>query len=265
MTPEVKRIVARAGMAGECLVPDGHGVCSSPRVIGELRRWLELPDTVPPREVVDEAKERTGCGSEACLYTSPYVESKGELDERFKPAGPWQSRDWLSNSNIDQVLDMYVSRFPRTLHVPFQMIDFPEYGGDLAATDWKRVAKRYNSVVCVVNTDRRGGAGKHWVCVYVDVPGCTVEYFDSAGQPPPDMVVTWLTGAAIQLGDALGEPTRDVLVTSMQHQRGESECGVYCLFYIVARLAGVPYRFFEHTRVPDSDMEAFRAHLFRRI
>lgn len=262
LTPQVRTIIDIIDNKGECAPAfDGHGVCSSDRALDDLRKWLKLPENTPPEEIVEEAKTKSGCKTEACLHESPFIEHS-ELEERFKPKGPWNSLRWLSNRDIERVLESWKGRYTRMFIVPFQMINFYEYGGELAKLDFSKVPE-YDQLCCVLNTDKYGGSGKHWICIYIDNAGGTVEYFDSAGGTTPESVTRFLITAVIELSKLTGKKYKDINVTSMQHQKKDSECGVYCLFYIIARMSGVPYRFFEHQRVPDSDMENFRSFLFR--
>ena len=49
------------------------------------------------------------------------------------------------------------------------------------------------------------------------------------------------------------------------HQKQHSECGVYALYYIWARLHGIPYtEFNDDYIIPDEDMIKFRKFLFRK-
>lgn len=266
MTQKVQSVVEKKmGLTkNECSpLADGEGVCSSPTVIEKLRKWLHLPTDAAPAQVIEEAKIKTGCASEACLYDSPMIVKLP--DDNLKPKGPRDDTTWLSNSNIDLVLAQWAAKLPHFKHVTYQMINFKEYGGELARLDWDELAEKYTKLGCVINTDRKGNAGKHWVCVFIDLDAGTVEYFDSAGQEIPKPIMEWMMEASLELSRVSKRKFRDVLVTSMEHQLGSSECGVYTLFYILARLSGVPYSFFEHTRVPDKDMEEFRAYLFRSL
>jgi hypothetical protein len=129
----------------------------------------------------------------------------------------------------------------------------------------------------VINTDTSSGPGKHWVAVFVDCRPApdepwTVEYFNSAGRPPPKAMVGWMERRRAQLAAYRGQlPSSrghvcDVIavpVTDMDHQESQTECGLYALFYIRRRLEGTPYSFFFSQLVPDAAMTAFRAHVFR--
>lgn len=254
----VQKIIERIGLGGECAPtakPDGQGICSSRYSLEKMRQWLSLTRGLKPREIVEEAKNKTGCDSESCVYKKIGLPG---IDETFNPSGPWRGNNWLSNVNIDQVLGLQAKNNSRFHHIPFQMIDFEQTGGALARVDWVSDSKDYDSLGCIINTDVSTGPGKHWVAFYVDYLGGTVEYFDSAAQPVPREIMALTSVIATDLG------FREVNVTRMEHQTGQSECGVYSIFYILSRLAGVPSKFFEHTRVPDSDMEELRALIFRR-
>ncbi len=53
-----------------------------------------------------------------------------------------------------------------------------------------------------------------------------------------------------------------IRVTTIRHQKSKSECGMYALFYVWARLNGVPPEYFTANAVPDQLMFEFRQHLF---
>jgi hypothetical protein len=155
---------------------------------------------------------------------------------------------------------------------------------------------------CVHNTDVSSGPGIHWVAVFVDMRPApdspqdwTVEYFNSAGRPPARPIVRWMERtrarlAAVRaqmLANALASASASALasapalslasahtpagsaesraVTGVCHQRSQTECGPYALYYIRSRLEGVPADDFANpaARISDAAMEAFRQHLFR--
>ena len=54
-----------------------------------------------------------------------------------------------------------------------------------------------------------------------------------------------------------------IIVSSLEHQESNTECGLYTLFYIRARLENVPYSRFLEQEIPDENMIEFRKHCFR--
>lgn len=246
---------------GECapnVTTLAPGVCSDRESLDQLRTALKIMAT-QPQAIVAEAEKKTGCSSESCALKKAGV----KVDERFRPEGPWKSTTWLSNQDIDDVLDQYAKKFPEFKHVEFQMRDFESQGGELARVPWCDVAKQYTSLGCVINTDLSSGSGEHWTPIFVDFPGGTVEYFDSAGQEPHKEFSSFIIKVAHTLSQCTGRKFRDVCLTNVEHQKENTECGVYSLYYILSRLHRVGYKAFEFKRVPDDMMVLFRQSIFR--
>lgn len=238
-------------------------VCSTTAVIKTLKEKFNV-ESSEPKDIVEHAMESVGCGTESCLYKKIGSLPQDDLRKRFVPNGPKDSQEWLDNFNIDETLVQWTAVFPKFKHIPFQMIDFQEYGGELSKVDWSDFIKKYTCLGCIINTDRSSGPGKHWVCVFVDTDAKSVEYFDSAGDPPMPDVINWLICTSQLLSKFSGKQFRDIRVTEREHQLGNSECGVYSLFYILARLNGTSSSFFTYNRVSDEDMTHFRKYLFKR-
>jgi len=257
-------------------------------------------------EAVRNAAAFTGCQNESCLYRTPvfqqFVVSRGlvpgpralkrELEIRFKAGGPRDSLDLLSNYNLDETLQRWGRVFPTFFPCPFAMMDFDsngDYFGEAslpailegrvsADLGTERVRRPFTCFGCIVNTDTSSGPGKHWVAVFVDCrPGgsdpWTVEYFNSAGRPPPKPMIKWMERTADQLAEhrsskagpltPKGVAVTTVAVTDVDHQESQTECGLYALFYIRRRLEGAPYQVFFEQLVPDAAMTEFRKHVFR--
>jgi hypothetical protein len=250
---------------------------------------------------IRRAAGRLGCASESCVLAHPAVRQfaaargaaaalAGDLGARYKAAGPRTGAALLSNFHIDGTLARWAVRFPEFFPCPFAMMDFERNGDlfgriDLADVLGGRVAadlgpgrgcvqRPFACFGCVLNTDVSSGPGKHWVAVFVDAragagEAFTVEYFNSTGQPPPQPVIRWSERARGQLErfraeqGGRGGPVLVVPPSRVEHQRSDTECGLYSLFYIRCRLEGRPPAFFAARRIPDAAMSAFRRYCFR--
>jgi hypothetical protein len=282
----------------------------APARAGSTRSAEVVLPTAPTTdaEAVRTAAKVLGCASESCVVTHPkfrsFVASEEtalasvggvhvldiEIDRRFKTDGPRDSTQLLSNFNIDGVLQEWAAAHPEFFNYGFNMMDFETTGGSLARTDVARilegketqnlgkmggmVARRCTTFGCVLNTDVSSGRGKHWVAIFGDCRGrgeWSVEYFNSAGNPPPAPVTRWLEAASARLATHRSSHPRDygegavapVPLTDVRHQDSQTECGLYALYYIRRRLEGAPYAEFQETRIPDAAMTAFRKHVFR--
>lgn len=302
--------------AGECAV-DGEGACSSGEVLDAIfefadevastSRRAKAPETV--EAAVELAATALGCGTEACVISNPEFQRavdlpasavRRELAVRFKAAGPRDTTDLLSNFDIDRVLQQWAAQFEDFFNHPVNMMDFEATGGSLARVDPAAVlAGREAQIVaggdtprrpcrtaaCVLNTDVSSGRGKHWVAVFVDCrpedagTPWTVEYFNSAGNAPPDPVTRWMEETAARLAPVRrrrgaaetrtvssfqrGAAVVTVPVTDIRHQESRTECGLYTLYYIRRRLEGAPAADFQSERIPDEAMIGFRKLVFR--
>jgi hypothetical protein len=263
-----------------------------------------LPSGATPEgRAVLAAAEATNCASESCVLLSPefraFVRDQRLLDpraleadllRRFKEKGPRHSLGLLSNFNIDGTMRRWARKFDFFFPCPFAMMDFDSNGdlfGSLDVADvlsgrleadlgeGRRRGRPHSALGCVLNTDTSRGPGKHWVAVFVDcrAPPWSVEYFNSAGNPPSRAVTGWMERTRVRLGGlwareapaggGAGPPPLSVAVTRVDHQQSQTECGLYALFYIRRRLEGTPYSFFFEQLVPDAAMTKFREHIFR--
>lgn len=122
---------------------------------------------------------------------------------------------------------------------------------------------------CIINSDVYDGPGKHWMALFVDArdesehPHWTVEFFNSAAIPPEPEWVEWQVKTRDELLRYNRQAHVDVVnVCKVWHQHTKTECGVYSLFYIWARLNNTPARYFMENVLPDQIIFEFRQHLF---
>lgn len=253
-----------------------------------------------PEVIVEKVKDMLDCQSESCIYKNRKFAqfigqkaAKSILDENFKPEGPALTFDLLSNFNIDDVLEQLEKAYKSEhfLHIPFQMRDFAKFapterevklraGGsfekeletrrhNLASIDF---AKEYQAGTrcagVVLNTDYSSGEGIHWFALFIDMrqKPWTIEYFNSSGNLPLFEVMSWMKKTKQKLIDDLNLLTNeieDVIVSRIVHQQDRHSCGIYALYYILSRLSGVPYTYFQEHRIPDKLMHEFRKVFFR--
>ncbi len=280
--------------------------CSTAPVVAAITEFVQevAPEEkgATSTEAVRGAAKVLGCTSESCVVSHPdfreFVEGEtglaasrldAELLLRFKPPGPRSSARLLSNYNIDDVLQQWAIAYPTFFNYSFNMIDFETAGGSLAQTDVAgilegkepqllsggvEVRRCCTTFACALNTDVSTGRGKHWVAIFGDCRGTgpwSLEYFNSAGNPPPVAVTRWLEASGGRLAAHRrahprkygAAPVVANAVTDVRHQDSQTECGLYILFYIRARLEGRPPSEFARARIPDSAMAKFRTHVFR--
>lgn len=268
------------------------GVCCSNKLIKDISKFIKdmgYNDIDHPEKVIDVAKKELKCDSESCVLKHPKISKyisddkqlKQELAINFKTEGPRNSTKLLSNFNIDNTLLLWAREYTTFYPCPFSMIDFNIYSNQFSQINLKdmyngmdyyvdpiygKIQKKFNCFACVLNTDVSSGKGKHWVCVFVDMRSktkpWTIEYFNSTGNPPCSAVVNWMEQQRYNLLE-IYKNIETISVTTLVHQYSMTECGLYSLYYIRARLDNTPYTFFITNSISDNLMVEFRKHVFR--
>ena len=114
--------------------------------------------------------------------------------------------------------------------------------------------------------------GSHWVALFVNLSKPTVYenrkydgyifYYDSYGMEATEEI-NILANRLIQQASNLSKPLNLVYVQNdVRHQYGGSECGVYCMHFILRNLKGKSINFIKEKRISDSDMNKFRKYFF---
>jgi hypothetical protein len=257
-----------------------NGICMEDEIIDELKTYANNSKNIKSgdrRDTIDKLKEVFDCNTESCILSNQEVKDalghakvNKQLEERFKPEGPFDSNEWFSNVNIDKVLEQISIKYKdkNFLHINFQMRDFEKVGSELAKTDL--VEKYKNGVRCfgvVFNTDYSTGNGQHWFAIFGNFAKepFTLEYFNSSGQDPLSEISSWLKKTKHTMSKKLGKVVNDIVVTKIVNQSDNHSCGSYSLYYIISRLEGIPYSHFSKVKIGDEIMHEFRKnHLFRQ-
>ena len=208
----------------------------------------------------DRLHEDQKCKTEDCWLKIIDDENTRKMydDMLFAPDKPpeWTHNpdEWLSNYDIRDVLKQYERTYPDFKYFEPSPIDFDSkpdgkngscVSNELCKFNLKDYYNPENSdknktkFGMVFNLDKHDEPGSHWVSLFTDLKDKQkpfIMYFDSAGDEiQPE--IKELADRIIQQSDDLG-----IKLTSnyepFEHQRGNSECGMYCLYYIISLLTG---------------------------
>lgn len=255
-----------------------NGAFCAPDNIIEKVKTLVPQNSTTDVVVLDNLKKKFNCDNEVCILNQNEVKTLigvenvlKIINEYFKPDGPRDNNNWFSNSDIDNVLVQISKKYidKHFLHISFQMIDFEKTQSALARLDWpKKYNEGYRSFGTVFNTDLSTGRGKHWFSIYAsfedDNNEFTIEYFNSSGELPMNQINVWMKRVKHEWQPFFKKPIRDIIATRIVNQQDEWNCGSYSLYYIISRLDGVPYTYFNNNPIGDENMQIFRQYLFRK-
>ena len=175
---------------------DADEPCMEDKVVKKLQEFVQTNKNITVQDksdTIDKLKEVLNCDTESCILTKGEIknflghhEADKQLETRYKPEGPFDSFEWFSNVNIDNVLKQVAKKYKekKFLHIEFQMRDFEKVGSSLAKIDLANEYKN-NEVRCfgvVFNTDYSSGNGQHWFAIYGNfhTEPFTLEYFNSS-------------------------------------------------------------------------------------
>lgn len=123
-----------------------------------------------------------------------------------------------------------------------------------------------------VNTDVWSGGGIHWTCIFIDMRNedvWTVEFYNSSGNNPSTEIKRLMDSIVKNIYLCNSKPyntiVKDCHVMNVEHQKTDTECGVYCLFIIYCRCKNWSINNFtgsDGKLIPDKAMIDFRKLIF---
>lgn len=263
-------------VVSECsLVRDGNmkGTCLSDRAVEYLAEKVNINITgMGDEEAMKEIHKRYGTVSDRGLLEQLPPEM-GEYEKiNLKIEGP-NGTELLSNYDIDGILKQWEAAYDGFFAYNFNMLDYTQHSfkngrvtdepDTLASIDPIELFKKYDCAACIVNSDLYKNPGKHWMAIFVDARGdeASAEFFNSSGNAPRPEWISYLDRAAAAI-EAVKKKKCRIINNQLVQQYSRTECGVYSLFYIWARLNNLPQEYFDKNQVYDLMMFEFRAHLF---
>lgn len=222
-------------------------------------------------------KNMKECDQEVCWMEKLQKDNSNLIKkEYFAPVPPkeWKTndREWLSNEDIDEVLEQYQQAYPEFAYIHASPMDFDTKVNDRCVSeqlckidllDYRKKGK--TKIGIVLNLDTHDRDGSHWVCMWIDLKKKVLFYFDSAGNPPTkevDVLADRLKKQGKEFG--LNFKYRDN--RNKVHQKTTSECGMYVLYFIIHLLRNKKkLTLFNRTRIEDDEVAKYRDVYFNRV
>ena len=214
------------------------------------------------------------CNNEACWLKqkTAFGIMKSNLADSFAPESPaeWKSNpnEWLSSTDIIKVMKQYEKAYKCFDFIGPTPIDFEkiQLNGEcvweeLCNISISKLMKRgKNKVGIIFNTDPHDKPGQHWISMFVNIKKNTIFFFDSTGDKAPKEVDALINKIKKQ-GENMNPPINFKVDSNenVEHQYGNTECGVYSLFFIVHMLEDTMTNHYLKTHIlKDEYMQKFR-------
>jgi len=235
------------------------------------------------------------CDTQSCwlrLDVVKNIDNEDILENTFRPEGPSKKYDWLSTTNINDVLSQYEDLHKDFLFlgaVPNDFEELPMLGlSNINFDDF--VSEGKTKLGMVINLDTHNQSGSHWVALYTDLLNNQLYYFDSVGKKPGKRIkkfnnkiikylynkeenekleVGQIAGLINNLDDKnkkskytklLNKKLKkfDIRYNNIQHQQENSECGVYSINFILRIAKGESFDDITQNITPDEKVNQCR-------
>jgi hypothetical protein len=257
-----------------------------------LRKIAEKWNTSHPEMTIDFDNTTTGkslwkyinsvmsakCNNEICWVKQPFIKDtplSKELLKNFKPIMPkkWESNpyEWLNTLDIQDVMNQYETKHPNFEFIGPVPMDFDTKLGfgqcvvnELCKINLKtQLEKGKRKIGVIFNLDKHNQPGSHWVAMYFCYDSGQCCYWDSYAVKPNPEVVTLMNRLKEQSQDAGKNIT--LKINNIRHQYKNSECGVYCIYFLTSLLEGQSFENIIKNIVSDDRMNAKRKEFFAKV
>ena len=230
-----------------------------------------------PREIWGQLRNNMGnvCNKESCWLNQQFMRNnldKELLNYTFAPKSPasWKKdpNTWLNSLDIERVMKQYEHTYPCFEFLGPSPIDFDDNDKDGYCV-WpeikdlnikKEITNGKNKIGIIFNLDPHYKGGSHWVSAFINIKKGELNYFDSNGENIPRRVKK-LMNRLIEQGKELGIKF-ELNINKREHQREDTECGIYSLYFVTRRIEDKPFKYFTDNRISDEEMMRFRKRFF---
>ena len=222
--------------------------------------------------LVSELNNRfSNCNNDQLCWLKQSTISRIDDDDlhfnTFLPQGPQGQFDWLSTTNINEVMFQYESKnsdFKFLGAVPIDFDDLPILGiKDLDFSKMKETG--INKVGIVFNLDEHYKSGSHWVASFIDFEKNNVYFFDSYASKPNNRVIKLFSRVVKSMMKTNNVNMNDIDIRHNihRHQYGSSECGVYSINFILRLLKGESFDTITEMKTSDEEINKCRSVYFK--
>ena len=221
------------------------------------------------------SNETKKCTDEVCWIKQDFIKYSPlykTLLKNFKPLMPieWHSKptEWLNTLDIRNVMTQYENKYPTFEFIGPVPMDFDTKIGfgqcvidELCKIDLQQlIEKNKTNIGVIFNLDKHTQQGSHWVAMHCSIDNNEIYYWDSYGMKPEKEVVI-LMNRLKQQGLKIGHNIK-IKINNVRHQYKNSECGVYCIYFLTSLLDGKTFNNIINNIIDDDTMNAKRNSYF---
>ena len=218
------------------------------------------------------------CNKESCWVRQMTKNTKmeKELLDAFAPEAPeeWvkNPNEWLSSIDILKVMNQYEKTYKHFDFLGPSPIDYDTHKmqGECVWNELcnfslaDKIKNKYSKIGIIFNLDPHYKGGSHWVSLFINIQKRSIFFFDSTGEQIPSQINKF-ANTIIEQGKQLKHPIHFILDQNypVEHQYGNTECGIYSLYFIIYMLEDkITSHYLKTHIIKDKYMEKFRKVFF---
>jgi hypothetical protein len=208
------------------------------------------------------------CDNQRCWVKQSFVRKVAKRTAEdpqttiFRPEGPQGKFEWLNTFNINDVMKQYETKYPDFKFLGALPLDFDEVNLGIKELNFSDlVSQGKTKLGFVFNLDKHDQGGSHWNGMFADLQKGTIYFFDSYGTNPPNEVRKLMRRIA-RFVKEYNNTEPDVDYSKIRHQWGNSECGVFSIYFILRMLDGSNFHEFIKEKFKDEHVNKLRQMLF---
>tara|TARA_B100000780_G_scaffold93687_1_gene65158 strand:- start:135 stop:926 length:792 start_codon:yes stop_codon:yes gene_type:complete len=234
-------------------------------------------ESTDERQIWNSLKDKMSevCNNEQCWLKQKFMENNLSTDltiYTFAPKAPkkWidNPTEWLNSTDITKVMKQYEKEYDDFEFIGPSPIDFDSKDdGDCI---WPKICnfdiadmirRDKKKTGFIFNLDPHDKGGSHWLTMFLNIKDKYLLFFNSTGDGPGKETSALIERIMTQ-ADNMGMNLKKHINTK-NHQRENTECGIYCLYCISELVSGnkEPEHFLTK-RISDNDMVKLRYKFF---
>ena len=242
--------------------------------VTDIKRYIIVSDS--KIDLISElSKKIKECDSDQLCWLK--WASKDTEKQTFRPKGPTIKSQWLSTTDINNILDQYEHKYDGFLSLGAVPVDFWKLNLLSSKKNFnldEMCKDGINKLGMVINLDEHWQSGSHWVALFANLKDNKIYFSDSYGIKPTKRIIDFIKTISVWCHKRnilnsndnnldtesiflSSEPNKyeqimDIRYNKTRHQRGNSECGVYSVNFILRLLKGDTFDEIISKRIPDS-------------
>lgn len=223
------------------------------------------------------------CKQESCWLRQEFIKSnvgKDIMNNSFAPQQPdeWteKPRQWLDSNNIRIVMKQYEKTYNDFEFIGPSPIDYnsinedneyvwPELINYSVANKMKEGIKKSG---IIFNLDKHNEPGSHWVALYICYKDNTIYYFDSNSNDSIEDIPSEVLKFSNKIQEEVKNNYDSVFefkFNRQEHQKENTECGMYCLYFIIQMLTEKKtWDYFQKNKIHDDEIFKYRSIYFNK-